>query len=110
MTEPDMTPYTLEEIEEMRRLIEAERYAEYHAYNYTHRRRDWSLHAANIVAGNGPDAEYVRAYLRWYFGDQMNEDLRIRISAAVAKADFKWIANNGGEIPTDFDSVNREVV
>ena len=64
-------PYTPEEIGEMRALLDAGRYAEYHAYNWRHRGRDWSRHAANIVAGYGPDAAYVRAYLHSYFEGRM---------------------------------------
>jgi len=102
--------YTLVEIEEMRVLIDAGQYAEYHAYNWRHRGRDWSRHAANIVAGYGPDAAYVQAYLHSYFEGRMSDGERRNMSAEIARKDFKWIADHDGEIPTDFRAVKDEVV
>ena len=77
--------YSLAEIEEMGKLIDAKRYAEYHAYNWRHRRRDWSRHAANIAAGYGPDAAYVRAYLDSYFEGKLTESERRDMSAKIAE-------------------------
>ena len=77
--------YTAAEIEEMRKLIDAGRYAAYHAYNWFQRGRDWSRHAHNIVAGYGRDAAYVRAYLHSYFEGKLTESQRMEISAKIAR-------------------------
>ena len=52
-------------------------------------RRDWSRHAANIAAGYGPDAAYVRAYLDSYFEGKLTESERRNMSAKIADGGFQ---------------------